>query len=87
MKPEPTIKHTYRQDDDLQLTDPGNVLCRNLSEIEAPNVVPELDTILHTAEERGVIAFRLLPKDALTVWRMVELARRAPTAELKRMRL
>ena len=87
MRAEPTIKHSYGQDDDYQLNDPGNVLRRHLTEIDAPNVIPELETILYTGEERGILPFRLLPKDALTIWRMVEVARTASTANLKRMRL
>lgn len=80
---------TYPQDDDFDADDPGNVLRRALSEMPPLEVSGRaLAELLYTAAERGLfIDFEIDEQTALTIWKIVELAKVVDDDALRGMRM
>jgi hypothetical protein len=79
----------YKMDEEFSPEDPGNQLRAKLNgtEITQPK---SFDEVLHTAQERGILDFRLLTEDAMTVVNLFFVARAIdmmPGDEAARIRL
>lgn len=67
----------YELNEDFDADDPGNCLRTALNDqalIIDEKAERRLNEILYTGEERYILPFRIDKEDALTIWRMVELA-------------
>jgi hypothetical protein len=68
---------------------PGVLLRQQLEKVEGPFEPDYLDEMLYVAGETNLLGDHEVPyiDDAITVWRMVELARRGDPDVLKRIRM
>jgi hypothetical protein len=68
---------------------PGVLLRDELEKIEGPFEPEYLDEMLYVAGQTNLLGDHEVPyiDDAITVWRMVELARRGDPEALKRIRM
>ncbi len=81
-------KKNYHQDEDYPAGDPGNVLRRALGKIDAPDCDKAVANLLYTAGERNIYGdLYISVEDALTIWRLVEIARTADEDVIKTMRM
>lgn len=83
---------TFEIDTDLPVEDPGNQLRAKLNGQGYVATPSGFDELIHTAQERGILNFRLLTEDALIVARLFLLAQSIdkmpnPAAEIARVRM
>lgn len=81
------LYHLYEE---FEADDPGNALRSALNEQALTidhHAERRLGEILYTGEERYILSCRIDVEDALTIWRMVELARSSRAQDVQNWRM
>ncbi|MER9176284.1 hypothetical protein NKH72_22150 [Mesorhizobium sp. M0955] len=82
------LQRTYRPDEGMPASDPGNRLREELTKCEIDfELGRRFAELIYTAEERGLIDFHIDCTDQATILRLVELARTRNEATIQSCRM